>query len=91
GGADARGGCVRVLWWVTEGAHGGGRPGDCRADCTHGRALGTPPAATTGDPFIDAYLWIKRPGESDGVCRGRPSAGHWWPEYAVEPTRGVGA
>ncbi|MFE9116293.1 glycoside hydrolase family 6 protein [Streptomyces sp. NPDC007172] len=48
-----------------------------------GRALGTPPTAATGDPLIDAYLWIKRPGESDGSCRGGPKAGRWWPEYAL--------
>ncbi len=24
---------------------------------------------------VDAYLWIKRPGESDGPCRGRPVGG----------------
>ncbi|MFI6474241.1 glycoside hydrolase family 6 protein [Streptomyces sp. NPDC050516] len=56
-----------------------------------GRALGTPPTATTGDPLIDAYLWIKRPGESDGDCRGGPSAGQWWPEYALELARRAGA
>ncbi|WP_436738996.1 glycoside hydrolase family 6 protein [Streptomyces sp. BBFR102] len=48
-----------------------------------GRALGTPPTTRTGDPLLDAYLWIKRPGESDGACRGGPSAGTWWPEYAL--------
>jgi endoglucanase len=48
-----------------------------------GRALGTPPTSATGDPLIDAYLWIKRPGESDGECRGGPAAGEWWPEYAL--------
>ncbi|MFI5699104.1 glycoside hydrolase family 6 protein [Streptomyces xanthochromogenes] len=48
-----------------------------------GRALGTPPTAATGDALIDAYLWIKRPGESDGACRGGPAAGRWWPEYAL--------
>ncbi|MFF3153094.1 glycoside hydrolase family 6 protein [Streptomyces sp. NPDC057910] len=48
-----------------------------------GRALGTPPTTATGDPLIDAYLWIKRPGESDGTCRGGPKAGRWWPEYAL--------
>lgn len=48
-----------------------------------GRALGTPPTTRTGDPLLDAYLWIKRPGESDGSCRGGPSAGTWWPEYAL--------
>ena len=48
-----------------------------------GRALGTRPTARTGDPFVDAYLWIKRPGESDGTCNGGPPAGHWWTDYAV--------
>ncbi len=48
-----------------------------------GRALGTPPTGRTGDPSLDAYLWIKRPGESDGTCRGGPRAGQWWPEYAL--------
>ncbi|MBP3077199.1 endoglucanase [Streptomyces sp. 604F] len=52
-----------------------------------GRALGTPPTTRTGDPLLDAYLWIKRPGESDGSCRGGPSAGTWWPEYALRLAR----
>ncbi|WP_231626871.1 glycoside hydrolase family 6 protein [Streptomyces apocyni] len=48
-----------------------------------GRALGKRPTTDTGDPLIDAYLWIKRPGESDGECRGGPKAGKWWPDYAL--------
>ncbi|MFI1187625.1 glycoside hydrolase family 6 protein [Streptomyces californicus] len=48
-----------------------------------GRALGEPPTTRTGDELVDAYLWIKRPGESDGDCRGGPKAGAWWPEYAL--------
>ncbi|MGR4882195.1 glycoside hydrolase family 6 protein [Streptomyces sp. LARHCF249] len=48
-----------------------------------GRALGTAPTDRTGDPLVDAYLWIKRPGESDGPCRGGPRAGEWWPDYAL--------
>ena len=48
-----------------------------------GRALGTLPTTTTGTPLIDAYLWIKVPGESDGTCRGGPPAGQWWPQYAL--------
>ncbi|MEU6917584.1 glycoside hydrolase family 6 protein [Streptomyces olindensis] len=52
-----------------------------------GRALGTPPTTDTGDPVVDAYLWIKRPGESDGTCEGGPAAGRWWPEYALELAR----
>lgn len=48
-----------------------------------GRALGTPPTAQTADPAVDALLWIKTPGESDGSCRGSPPAGTWWPAYAL--------
>jgi endoglucanase len=49
-----------------------------------GRALGAAPTSTTGNPLIDALLWIKRPGESDGTCNGGPPAGEWWPAYALE-------
>ncbi|MFC7310121.1 glycoside hydrolase family 6 protein [Streptomyces monticola] len=52
-----------------------------------GRALGDRPTTKTGDPLVDAYLWIKRPGESDGECRGGPSAGKWWPDYALDLAR----
>lgn len=48
-----------------------------------GRALGTAPTANTGHELVDALLWIKRPGESDGECNGGPAAGVWWPEYAL--------
>jgi endoglucanase len=50
-----------------------------------GRALGNAPTAHTGDPQVDALLWIKNPGESDGSCRpGAPAAGQWWPQYALQ-------
>lgn len=48
-----------------------------------GRALGHRPTARTHDSSIDALLWIKRPGESDGKCNGGPAAGQWWTDYAV--------
>jgi endoglucanase len=48
-----------------------------------GRALGAAPTAATGDALVDAYLWVKRPGESDGTCKGGPPAGQWWREYAI--------
>lgn len=53
-----------------------------------GRALGETPTTRTADPLVDAYLWIKRPGESDGTCKGGPKAGDWWAEYALELARG---
>ncbi|HET9383128.1 MAG TPA: glycoside hydrolase family 6 protein [Streptomyces sp.] len=48
-----------------------------------GRALGETPTTKTADPLVDAYLWVKRPGESDGECKGGPKAGRWWPAYAL--------
>ncbi|MGW2488575.1 glycoside hydrolase family 6 protein [Streptomyces sp. NPDC001606] len=48
-----------------------------------GRALGETPTTRTGDPLVDAYLWVKRPGESDGTCKGGPKAGDWWASYAL--------
>ncbi|XVU26703.1 glycoside hydrolase family 6 protein [Actinoplanes sp. CA-054009] len=49
-----------------------------------GRKLGEAPTTRTGHTLVDAYLWVKRPGESDGACSaGAPPAGQWWPEYAL--------
>lgn len=64
------------------------------------RGLGARPTLTTGDPLQDARLWIKIPGESDGLClrgtagpedpeRGTvdPKAGDWFPQQALELVR----
>ncbi|MCW2962564.1 MAG: 1,4-beta cellobiohydrolase [Thermoleophilia bacterium] len=48
-----------------------------------GRALGARPTTQTGEGLVDAYLWIKSPGESDGTCNGGPAAGQWWADYAL--------
>jgi endoglucanase len=48
-----------------------------------GRALGDRPTTGTGQPLVDAYLWVKAPGESDGACNGGPASGQWMPEYAL--------
>jgi endoglucanase len=48
-----------------------------------GRALGPRPTTATGDSLVDAFLWIKQPGLSDGPCNGGPSAGTWWADYAL--------
>ncbi|MEV6342819.1 glycoside hydrolase family 6 protein [Actinoplanes sp. NPDC051851] len=49
-----------------------------------GRALGPAPTTRTGHDRVDAFLWVKRPGESDGACGdGAPEAGRWWPDYAL--------
>jgi endoglucanase len=52
-----------------------------------GRALGSPPTWTTGEPLCHAFLWIKNPGESDGECNGGPKAGAWFQEQALDLAR----
>jgi endoglucanase len=50
-----------------------------------GRKIGLPPTTDTGEPLCDGYLWLKRPGESDGECeRNEPKAGVFWLEQALE-------
>ena len=65
-----------------------------------GRGLGIQTTSDTGNPLVDAYLWVKIPGESDGECtRGLgpagetidpewglidPPAGEWFPEMALD-------
>lgn len=44
-----------------------------------GRALGEPPTANTGNPLVDAYLWVKDPGQADGCAA---PAGAFDPELA---------
>ena len=64
------------------------------------RGLGHLPTANLEQPLLDAYLWVKVPGESDGECtRGLgpsgstvdpewglidPPAGQWFPEMALD-------
>ena len=56
-----------------------------------GRALGTPPTTATAGAHADAYLWIKRPGESDGSCdKGDPPAGTFVNEFAITLARNAG-
>ncbi len=52
-----------------------------------GQALGVAPTTNTGHPLVDAFLWVKQPGESDGTCKGGPKAGSWWTEIALELSR----
>ncbi|GGB61820.1 glucanase [Blastomonas aquatica] len=61
------------------------------------RGLGRRPTLASGEAYVDAFLWIKVPGESDGEClRGTagpedperrikaPAAGQWFVEQARE-------
>lgn len=63
--------------------NGLGAAGDSEWCNPDGRALGERPTSNTGHALVDAYLWVKRPGESDGACNGHPAAGVWMPEYAL--------
>lgn len=73
-------------------------PGDPQNWCNPpDRGIGARPTADTGVPLVDAYLWVKTIGESDGQCnRGYPlgspdpvygsvdpPAGAWWPQQAL--------
>lgn len=54
-----------------------------------GAGLGEAPTTATGDPAVHAFLWVKRPGESDGACgqcAGTP-AGQFCTSYALELAR----
>ncbi|WP_329070358.1 glycoside hydrolase family 6 protein [Streptomyces sp. NBC_01429] len=65
--------------------NGNGAPPDGQWCDPAGRALGRAPTTETGEARIDAYLWVKLPGESDG-CRG--TAGSFTPEYAYRLAKG---
>jgi endoglucanase len=64
-----------------------------------GRGLGIAPTTNTGsNALVDAYLWVKVPGESDGSCARPaggttdvewgnivdPAAGAWFPQQALQ-------
>ncbi|WP_163747295.1 glycoside hydrolase family 6 protein [Mycolicibacterium helvum] len=56
-----------------------------------GRALGVQPTTATGNGHIDAFLWVKRPGDSDGSCgRGDPGPGHFVNQFAIDLARNAG-
>ncbi|MGD0941396.1 MAG: glycoside hydrolase family 6 protein [Terracidiphilus sp.] len=57
------------------------------------RGLGTHPTANTGVALLDAYLWVKTPGQSDGTCDAAGGVRAWdytaytqpgWPTDAAD-------
>ncbi|MFE9451488.1 glycoside hydrolase family 6 protein [Streptomyces sp. NPDC006739] len=64
--------------------NGNGAPPDGQWCDPAGRRIGRPPTLSTGQARIDAYLWVKLPGESDG-CAG--AAGTFTPSYAYDLAR----
>jgi endoglucanase len=52
-----------------------------------GAGLGKNPQVSDGLTKLDATLWVKTPGASDGTCNGGPTAGTWWESYALDLVR----
>ncbi|MFD6529749.1 glycoside hydrolase family 6 protein [Streptomyces sp. NPDC060184] len=84
-------------WTPQPGAYSGDPETWCNPP---GRGIGPRPTADTGVPLVDAYLYVKTVGESDGSCTRNtggtidpeygvvdPAAGVWWPEQAHELAR----
>ncbi|WP_435209606.1 glycoside hydrolase family 6 protein [Streptomyces sp. bgisy034] len=81
---DALGGPASLGAVIDTSRNGAGAPADGEWCDPSGRKLGRAPTLATGESRIDAYLWVKLPGESDG-CKGRP--GTFTASYAYELAR----
>ncbi len=64
---------------VIDTSRNGGATGDWCADDNTDRRIGQYPTTNTGDANIDAYLWVKPPGEADGCSY---TAGSFQPALA---------
>ncbi|WP_231921565.1 glycoside hydrolase family 6 protein [Micromonospora auratinigra] len=71
---------------VIDTSRNGGASGDWCADDNTDRRIGTYPTTSTGDGNIDAYLWVKPPGEADGC---RYAAGSFQPDLAYSLANGA--
>ncbi|MCX4773962.1 glycoside hydrolase family 6 protein [Streptomyces sp. NBC_01285] len=81
----ALGGPARLGAVIDTSRNGNGAPKAGQWCDPEGRALGTAPTTDTGQARIDACLWVKLPGESDG-CKG--AAGSFSPDYAYQLATG---
>ncbi|AVH59891.1 MULTISPECIES: glycoside hydrolase family 6 protein [Streptomyces] len=81
---SALGGPASLGAVVDTSRNGNGAPADGEWCDPAGRKIGQAPTLKTGEARIDAYLWVKLPGESDG-CKGTP--GTFSPAYAYELAR----
>nr|WSW70395.1 glycoside hydrolase family 6 protein [Streptomyces sp. NBC_00995] len=81
----ALGGPARLGAVIDTSRNGNGPPGAGAWCDPPGRALGRTPTTDTGESRIDAYLWVKPPGESDG-CKG--AAGSFAADYAYRLATG---
>ena len=81
---DALGGPAGLGAVIDTSRNGNGAPADGEWCDPAGRKLGRAPTTNTGEARIDAYLWVKLPGESDG-CKGAP--GTFTASYAYDLAR----
>ncbi|MFF4357806.1 glycoside hydrolase family 6 protein [Streptomyces sp. NPDC001604] len=77
----ALGGAAGLGAVIDTSRNGNGAPADGEWCDPAGRRIGRAPTLSTGEARIDAYLWVKLPGESDG-CKGAP--GTFSPSYAYD-------
>lgn len=56
-----------------------------------GRKIGRNPTTATGYSHVEALLWVKLAGESDGSCNGNPAAGTFSPSLAYALANGAPA
>jgi len=48
-------------------------------------AAGSRPTTRTAHKLVDAYMWVERPGYSNGSCNGGPAkVGAWWEQRAIQ-------
>lgn len=71
---------------VIDTSRNGGAAGDWCGDDNTDRRIGRYPTLDTGDANIDAFLWIKPPGEADGC---RYTAGSFQPDLAASLATGA--
>ncbi|MEU4471907.1 glycoside hydrolase family 6 protein [Micromonospora sp. NPDC023888] len=71
---------------VIDTSRNGGASGDWCGDDNTDRRIGQYPTTNTGDGNIDAYLWVKPPGEADGC---RYTAGSFQPDLAYSLANGA--
>ncbi|MET8255517.1 glycoside hydrolase family 6 protein [Micromonospora sp. NPDC005197] len=71
---------------IIDTSRNGGASGDWCGDDNTDRRIGTYPTTNTGDANIDAYLWVKPPGEADGC---RYTAGSFQPDLAYNLANGA--
>jgi endoglucanase len=71
-----------VTTYVIDTSRNGNGPAPKNEWCNPpGRSLGARPTTKPNILYVDAFLWVKNIGESDGECNGGPKAGFFWADY----------